>query len=74
MEKANLISRQWKKQSLTEDMPPLLIVVISLLAQPSLQSDGSVVILERKYVGNVPAYFNKNFEDYKAGFESRGEL
>jgi len=55
-------------------MPPLLIVVISLLAQPSLQSDGSVVILERKYVGNVPAYFNKNFEDYKAGFESRGEL
>ena len=24
----------------TEDMPPLLIVVISLLAQPSLQSDG----------------------------------
>jgi len=58
-------------------MPPLLLVfAIFLLAHPSLQADGSgsVVMLKRKYVGNVPDYFNKNFADYKAGFESRGEL
>jgi len=56
------------------DMSPLLIFPIFLLAHPSLQTDGSVVMLNRKYVGNLPDYFEKNFDDYKAGFESRGEL
>merc|ERR1712126_272106 len=66
---------QWKKQSRTEEMPALLLIAaIILLAQPSLQSDGSVVILKRKYVGNVPDFFDKDFQDYKAGFQSRGEL
>ena len=34
--------------------------------------DELVVILKRKEVGNPEEYFNKNFADYEAGFESRG--
>ena len=30
-------------------------------------------MLKRKYVGNLPYYFDKNFDDYKAGFASRGK-
>jgi len=33
-----------------------------------------VVILRRKQVGNPKGFFDKNFDDYRAGFESRGEL
>ena len=31
------------------------------------------VILRRKEVGNVGEYFDKSFEEYKNGFESKGE-
>ena len=32
------------------------------------------VVLRRKEVGNVPEYFDKSFEEYKIGFESKGNL
>merc|ERR1719192_3070954 len=35
---------------------------------------GDVVILNRKEVGNPIDYFNKNFAEYEAGFEAKGEL
>ena len=32
-----------------------------------------VVLLRRKQVGNPLDYFDKDFADYKSGFQSRGE-
>jgi len=52
----------------------LHIFTILLFAQPSLQGEDPVVILSRKDVGNPVDYFDKNFEEYKRGFESVGEL
>ena len=44
-----------------------------LLLHITGREDQSVVILRRKQVGNPKGFFDKNFVDYRAGFESRGE-
>ena len=44
-----------------------------LLLHITGREDQSVVILRRKQVGNPKGFFDKNFDDYKEGFESRGE-
>merc|ERR1712192_91615 len=52
----------------------LLIFTNLMLTQTSLQGEDPMVILSRKDVGNPVDYFDKNFEEYKAGFESGGEF
>ena len=37
-------------------------------------ASGPVVVLSRKHVGNSNDYFDKNFSDYVAGFQSKGKL
>ena len=37
-------------------------------------ASGTVVVLSRKHVGNSYDYFDKNFSDYVAGFQSKGNL
>ena len=33
-----------------------------------------IVMVKRKQVGNPRTYFDKNFADYEAGFESKGNI
>ena len=33
-----------------------------------------IVMVKRKQVGNPKTYFDKNFADYEAGFESKGNI
>ena len=37
------------------------------------KSGSSVLIMKRIEVGNPRDYFDKTYEDYKTGFQSRGE-
>ena len=40
----------------------------------NLGARGEIVMLKRKQVGNPRTYFDKNFADYEAGFESKGNI
>merc|ERR550534_208957 len=49
--------------------------IISLTEQDTCNEQPcEIVVLRRKEVGNVPEYFDKSFEEYKNGFESKGEI
>merc|ERR1719153_88590 len=49
--------------------------IISLTEQDTCNEQPcEIVVLRRKEVGNVANYFEKSFEEYKNGFESKGEM
>merc|ERR1712156_1192436 len=49
--------------------------IISLKDQDTCNDQPcEIVVLRRKEVGNVANYFEKSFEEYKNGFESKGEM
>jgi len=49
--------------------------IISLKEQDTCSDQPcEIVVLRRKEVGNVADYFEKSFEEYKNGFESKGEM
>jgi len=49
--------------------------IISLTEQDTCNEQPcEIVVLRRKEVGNVADYFEKTFEEYKNGFESKGEI
>merc|ERR1719150_152383 len=49
--------------------------IISLTEQDTCNKQPcEIMVLRRKEVGNVANYFEKSFEEYKNGFESKGEI
>merc|ERR1719495_3155155 len=49
--------------------------IISLTEQDTCNDQPcEIVVLRRKEVGNVADYFDKSFEEYRNGFESKGEI
>jgi len=49
--------------------------IISLTEQDTCNDQPcEIVVLRRKEVGNVADYFEKSFEEYKNGFQSKGEI
>ena len=49
---------------------PRVLIFINFFAY---KSGSSVLIMKRIEVGNPTDYFDKTYEDYKKGFQSRGE-
>ena len=60
----------YTSQRVLETSLTFLNIFLSLFSGPVPEA---VVMLNRKEVGNPADYFDKNFADYKEGFESRGK-